>query len=68
MSLFSKEKFDEMDQFLVDKVASIKNLVNPMLIQVNHNLNFVLCMESQTALEKMNRDYPFVRYLSPIGT
>ena len=39
-----------------------------MLIQVNHNLNFVLCMESQTALEKMNRDYPFVRYLSPIGT
>ena len=34
MSLFSKEKFDEMDQFLVDKVAFImrKIFVNPMLI------------------------------------
>ena len=46
MSLFSKEKYEEMDKFLVDKV--------------NHNLNFVLCMDDQSALEKMNRDYPFV--------
>lgn len=29
MSLFSKEKFDEMDQFLVDKVASIKKSCEP---------------------------------------
>ena len=29
MSLFSKEKFDEMDQFLVDKVASINKSCEP---------------------------------------
>ena len=68
MSLFSKEKFDEMDQFLVAKVASINGKLCceshiDLILKVNHNLNFVLCMESQAALEKMNRDYPFVRCL-----
>ena len=46
MSLFSKAKYEEMDKFLVDKV--------------NHNLNFVLCMEDQTAMENMIHDYPFI--------
>ena len=46
MSLFSKAKYEEMNKFLVDKV--------------NHNLNFVLCMEDQAAMERMIQDYPFI--------
>ena len=46
MSLFSKAKYEEMDKFLVDKV--------------NHNLNFVLCLEDQASLDRMTKDYPFI--------
>jgi dynein heavy chain len=46
MSLFSKAKFEEMNNSLIDKV--------------NHNLNFVFCMEDQTAMESMVQNYPFI--------
>ena len=46
MSLFSKAKFEEMDNSLKKKV--------------NHNLNFVFCLEDQNGIEEMVRNYPFI--------
>ena len=46
MSLFSKAKFEEMNDSLIEKV--------------NHNLNFVFCMDDQTAMESMIQNYPFI--------
>ena len=46
MSLFSKAKFEEMDDALKMKV--------------NHNLNFVFCLEDQNSIESMVRNYPFI--------
>ena len=35
--------------------------MNDSLIEkVNHNLNFVFCMDDQTAMESMIQNYPFI--------
>ena len=46
MSLFSKSKYEEMDNSLTEKV--------------NHNLNFVFCLEDIDMIDKMVNNYPFI--------
>ena len=46
MSLFSKAKYEEMNNALVEKV--------------NHNLNFVFCLEDQECVFDMVQNYPFI--------